>query len=104
MESSLFGGRYSTHINMRWEWRGSHSQRYSWGCGGLRAVHGVRNRVFDEESNSSTRARLRSVILEEGATRETYLGLRDVLREESFCLADYGWFVSGNLYGTFCKV
>ena len=26
---SLFGGRYSTHINMRWEWRGSRSQRYS---------------------------------------------------------------------------
>ena len=22
MESSLFGGQYSTHINMRWEWSG----------------------------------------------------------------------------------
>ncbi len=29
----------------------------------------VRNRVFDEESNSSTRTRLRSVIPEEGVTR-----------------------------------
>ena len=44
----------------------------------------VRNRVFDEESNSSTRTRLRSVI-PEGVTRERYLGVRDVLREESFC-------------------
>ncbi len=85
MESSLLGGRYSTHINMRWEWRGSHSQRYSWGCGGVRAVHGERGIVFDEESNSSTRMRLRSVIPEEGVTRERYLGVRDVLREESFC-------------------
>jgi len=45
----------------------------------------VRNRVFDEESNSFTRTRLRSVISEEGVTRERYLGDRDVLREESFC-------------------
>ena len=68
-----------THINMKWEWRGSGSQKYSWGCGG------VRNRVFDEESNSSTRTRLRSVIPEEGVTRERYSGVRDVLEEESFC-------------------
>ena len=32
----------------------------------------MRNRVFDEQSNSSTRARLRSVIPEEGVTRERY--------------------------------
>ena len=59
----------------------------------------VKNRVFDEESNSSTRAKLRSVIPEEGVTRERYLEVRDVMREESFCWADYVWFVSGNLYG-----
>ena len=71
MESSLFGGRYSTHINMRWEWRRSHSQRYSWGCGGSEgSAWRVRNRVFDEESNSSTRTRLRSVIPKEGVTGE----------------------------------
>ena len=43
------------------------------------------NRVFDEERNSSTRARLRSVKPEEGVTRERYLGVRHVLGEESFC-------------------
>ena len=64
----------------------------------------VRNRVFDEESNSSTRARLRSVIPEEGVTRERYLGVRDVLREESFFSADYVWFVSGNLSGKICQI
>ena len=58
-----------------------------------------RNGVFDEESNSSTRMRLRFVIPEEGVTRERYEGVRDVLREESFCEADSVWFVSGNLYG-----
>uniref|UniRef100_A0A8C4QJK3 HTH CENPB-type domain-containing protein n=1 Tax=Eptatretus burgeri TaxID=7764 RepID=A0A8C4QJK3_EPTBU len=47
------------------------------------------NRVFDEESISSTRTRLTSVIPEEGVTRERYLGVRIVLREESFCSADY---------------
>ena len=31
-----------------------------------------RDRVFDEERNSSTRTRLRSVIPEEGVTRERY--------------------------------
>ena len=45
----------------------------------------MRNRVFDEESNSSTRTRLRSVILKEGVTRERYEGVREVLKEESFC-------------------
>ena len=45
----------------------------------------VRNRVFDEESNSFTRARLRSVKPEGGVTRERYLGVRHVLWEESFC-------------------
>ena len=30
----------------------------------------VRNRVIDKESNSATRGRLRSIILEEGVTRE----------------------------------
>ena len=64
----------------------------------------VRNRVFDEDSSSSTRTRLKSVIPEEGVTRERYLGVRDILREESFCSADYVWFVSGNLYGKICKV
>ena len=64
----------------------------------------VRNRVFDEVSNSSIRARLRSVKLEEGVTRERYLGVRHILEEESFCSADYVWFVSGNLYGKIYKV
>ena len=32
----------------------------------------VRNGVFDEDSNSSTSMRLRSVFLEEGVTRERY--------------------------------
>ena len=82
MESSLFGGWCSTHINTRWEWRGSRSQRYSWGCGG--SAWRVRNRVFDEESNFSTRTRLRSVIPEEGVTMERCLGVGDVLREKSF--------------------
>ena len=53
----------------------------------------MRNTVFDEESNTATRTRLRSIILEEGVTRERNEGVRDVLKEESF------WFVSGNLYG-----
>ena len=54
-----------------------------WGSEG--SAWRVRNRVFDEESNSSTRTRLRSITPEEGVTRERYLGVRDVLREESFC-------------------
>ena len=71
MESSLSGGRYNTHINMRWECRGSLSQRYSWGCGRSEgSARRVRNRVFDEESNASTRMRLRSAIPEEGVTRD----------------------------------
>ena len=41
-----------------------------WGSEG--SAWRVRNRVFDEESNSSTRTRLRSVIPEEGVTRERY--------------------------------
>ena len=57
-----------------------------------------------EESNSSTRPRIRSVIPEEGVTRARYLGVRHVLGEDSFCLADYVWFVNGNLYGKICKV
>ena len=59
----------------------------------------VRDRVFDKESNSTTRTRFGSIIPEEGVTRERYLGVGNVLREESFCSADYVWFVSGNLYG-----
>ena len=54
-----------------------------WGSEG--SAWRVRNRVFDEESNSSTRTRLRSVIPEEGVTRERYEGVRDVLKGESFC-------------------
>ncbi len=54
-----------------------------WGSEG--SAWRVRHRVFDEESNSSTRTRLRSVIPEEGVTRERYLGVRHVLGEESFC-------------------
>ena len=73
-----------------------------WGSEG--SAWRVSNSVFNEESNSSTRTRLRSVIPEEGVTRERYLGVRDVLREESFCYADYVWFVSGNLYGKICMV
>ena len=41
MESSLYGGRYNTHKYMRWEWSGSRSQRFSWGCGGERAGGGM---------------------------------------------------------------
>ena len=63
------------------------------GDGRARAVHGERNRVFDEESNSAARMRLRSVIPEEEVTRERYSGVRDVLKEKSFCSADYVWFV-----------
>ena len=70
-----------------------------WGSEG--SARRVRNRVFDEERNSSTSTRLRSVIPEEGVTSERYLGVRHVLGEESFCKADYVWFVSGNLYGKF---
>ena len=73
-----------------------------WGSDG--SAWRVRNRVFDEERNSSTQMGLISVIPEEGVTMERYSGVRDVLREESFCLADYVWFVSGNLYGKICKV
>ena len=58
----------------------------------------VKNGVFDEERNSTTRVRLRSVITEEGVTRERYEGVRDVLKEESFCKADNVWFASGNLH------
>ena len=64
----------------------------------------VRNKVFDEESNSTTRTRLRSVILEERVIRERYEGVRDVLRKESFCESDYVWFVSGNMYGKICQI
>ena len=85
MASSLFGGRHNTQINKRWEQRGSRSQRYSWGYSWVKAVHGVRNRVFDEESNTVARTRLRSIILEEGVTRERNKGVRDVLKEEGFC-------------------
>ena len=53
-----------------------------WGSEG--SVWRVSNGVFDEESNSFTRTRLRSVIPEEGLTRERYEGVRDVLKEESF--------------------
>ena len=41
-----------------------------WGSEG--SAWRVRNGVFDEESNSSTRVRLRSVIPEEGVTRDRY--------------------------------
>ena len=54
-----------------------------WGSEG--SAWRVRNRVYDEESNSPTRMRLRSVIPEQRVTRERYNGVRDVLREESFC-------------------
>ena len=42
----------------------------------------MKNGVFDEESNNSTRMRFSSVIPEEGVTRERYSGVRDVLKEE----------------------
>jgi len=48
----------------------------------------VRNRVFDEESNSATRTRLRSITQEEGVTGERYQGIRDVLKKESFSSAN----------------
>ena len=54
-----------------------------WGSEG--SAWRVRNKVFDEESNSAARTRLRSVIPEEEVTRERYSGVRDVLKEESFC-------------------
>ena len=40
------------------------------------------NRVLDKESNSTNRTRLRSIIPEEGVTRERYEGVRDVLKED----------------------
>ena len=45
----------------------------------------VRNRVFDEESNSAARMRLRSIIPEERVTKGRYEGVRDILKEERFC-------------------
>ena len=54
-----------------------------WGSEG--SAWRVRNTVFDEESNTATRTRLGSIILEEGVTRERNEGVRDVLKEESFC-------------------
>ena len=51
-----------------------------WGSEG--SAWRVKNRSFDEESNSSTSTRLRSLIPEEGVTSERYLGVRDVLREQ----------------------
>ena len=39
MESSLFGGWENTQANKRWEQSGRHSQIYSWGLRGVRAVH-----------------------------------------------------------------
>ena len=85
MESSLLGGRYSTHINMRWEWREAIAEVFLgvWGSEG--STWRVRNRVFDEESNSAARTRFRTIIPEEGVTRERCEGVRDVLKEESFC-------------------
>ena len=58
----------------------------AWGSEGSAYI--VRNGVFDEESNSSTRTRFRSVIPEEGVTMERYEGVRDVLMDESFCLTN----------------
>ena len=58
-----------------------------WGSEG--SAWRVRNRVFDKQSNSATRTRLSSIIPEEGVTRERYLGVRDVLKEEKFCQTDY---------------
>ena len=72
-------------------------------CGSECSAQRVTNRVFDEKSNSAARTRLRSVIPEEGVTRERYLGVRDALREKSFCSADYVSFVSGNLNGKICE-
>ena len=85
MESSLFGGWHNTHINKRCEQRGSRSQRYSWGVwwsGGI--AWSARNTVFEKEQ-LAVRMRLRSIIPEEGVTREGYYGVRDILKEESFC-------------------
>ena len=71
MESSLFGGLSSTHINMC-EWRKLSPEVFLWVWGSEGSCWRVRNRVFDEESNSSIRTRLRSVIPEEGVTSERY--------------------------------
>ena len=85
MESSPFGGRCNTHKHEVGVEEKPQPEVFLgvWGSEG--SAWRVRNKVFDEESNSSTRMRLRSVIPEEGVTRERYLGVRDVLREESFC-------------------
>jgi len=40
MGMSLLGEWYNTQPNKRWEWRGSHCQRYSWGLGGVMSVYG----------------------------------------------------------------
>ena len=49
-----------------------------WGSEG--SAWRVRKRVFNEESNSSTRTRLRSIVPEKGVIRERKLGVGDVLR------------------------
>ena len=41
-------------------------------------------RVFDKECNSAARVRLRSIIPDEGVTRERNEGVRNVLKEKSF--------------------
>ena len=82
VEIRLFGGRYSSHIKMRWEWREAVARGIPGDVGSEGSAWRVGNRVFDEQSNSAARTRLRSVIPEEVVTSERYLGVRDVLREQ----------------------
>ena len=93
----VFGERDLNGVITVW-WTGQHTYKHEVGAegkpepelflsegGSEGSAWRVRSRVFDEESNSSTRARLRSVKPEEGVTRERYLGVRHILGEESFC-------------------
>ena len=66
MESSLFGGQ-ELEVEVMPE-----PEVFLGVLGSEGSAWRVRNRVFDEESYSATRTRLRSIILEERVTRERY--------------------------------
>ena len=74
----VFGERDVNGVITVW-WTVKHAYIHEVGVEVFQGVWGsegsawrVRNRVFDEESNFTTRTRLGSVILEEGVTRERY--------------------------------
>ena len=61
-------GRMVQHTDMRWEWRVCYSSRYSWGLGGVRAVHRVRNGILDVQCKSGIRMGFRLIKPEETIT------------------------------------